>query len=226
MFEGGCFCYSFINGVFPVFRFLGRFTGNKARFKSQRGQPKVCVILAQQQAEFCPAGEHAVRFIGSLGNEVIYHDADVSLITAQHQRRFAQGFQGGVRSRHQTLRRGFFIAGCAVDLTCKIQVFHQFCFQCGMQLRRRTEVIFHRISRTDQLRVFQTGNGMNEIALSRVGQGSGNSVKVEFLRTAAFRFQEYLMVRFFRKAHDFIFYGGTIPGAYAFNDTAVKRAEF
>ena len=100
MFKRGSFCYSFFNGVFPVFSLPGHFTGNEARFKSQRGQPQVCIILTQQQAEFCPAGKHAVRFIGSFGNEVVYHDADVSLIPAQHQRRFAQGFQSGVRSRH------------------------------------------------------------------------------------------------------------------------------
>ena len=67
---------------------------------------------------------------------------------------------------------------------------------------------------------------MDEVALSGVGQRLGNSVKVEFLRTAAFRFQEYPMAVFLRKTHDFIFYGRTIPGAYAFNDTAVKGAEF
>ena len=40
-----------------------------------------------------------------------------------------------------------------------------------MQLRGRAEIIFHRIPRTNQLGVFQAGNGGDEIALRGVGQG-------------------------------------------------------
>ena len=66
MFKQSCFCYSFLNGVLPVFRFPERFAGEEARFKSQGGQAQVRVVLAQQQPEFRPAGEHAVRFVLSL----------------------------------------------------------------------------------------------------------------------------------------------------------------
>ena len=74
--------------------------------------------------------------------------------------------------------------------------------------------------------VFQAGNGVDEIALRGVGQGGGNAIEVEFLCTAAFRLQEDLVAGFFRKAHDFVFNGRTVPGAYTLNDAAIERAEF
>ena len=200
--------------------------GDEAVFKRQGSQPQVSVILPQQQPEFRAAGEHAVWFVRSLGNQVVNHDAYISLVPPENQRGFSKDFQGGVRSRDQALGGGFFITGSPVDLSGKIQVLYELGFQSGVKLGGWAEVVFHRIPRAYQLGIFQTGNSADKFALSGVGQGSGHAVEVEFFRAASLRFQKNLMARFFCKPHDFVFNGRAVARPYPFNDTAVQGTEF
>jgi hypothetical protein len=61
-----------------------------------RGEAEVGVVLAEEQAVFGAAGEHAVGFGAALGDEVVDHHAEVGLVAAEDEFRFSQHLEGGV----------------------------------------------------------------------------------------------------------------------------------
>src|SRR2546428_79673 len=70
----------------------------------------VGIVNAQVQAKFGARGEHAVRLIRPLADEVVNQDADVGLGAVQHQRRLALDLERRVDARHQALAGGFFVS--------------------------------------------------------------------------------------------------------------------
>ena len=62
-------------------------------------------------------GEHAIRLEASLGDQVVDEDADVRLVAPQLERRLASArAMRRVDPGDESLRRGLFVAGRAVDL--------------------------------------------------------------------------------------------------------------
>ena len=86
-------------------------------------EPELCAAVGEQQAVFGTAGEHAVRLVGALGDEIVDEDADVALVASDDQRRLLADLVHGVDTGKQALRRGFFVAGRAIDLAGEEEVF-------------------------------------------------------------------------------------------------------
>src|SRR5690606_2483862 len=87
----------------------------------QQAQLRAPVI--EQQPMLGPAREHAVRLARALGHEIVDQDTRVALMPGDHQRRLLADLMHGVDASHQALSGGFLVAGRAVDLAGKEQVF-------------------------------------------------------------------------------------------------------
>ena len=63
-------------------------------FKNQTfsSKPFVCIVWSQAQPKLCTAGEHAIRFIGSLSNEVIYQNTNITFSSVNCEGRLSQYF--------------------------------------------------------------------------------------------------------------------------------------
>ena len=68
------------------------------------------------QAELGARGEHAIRFIRALRDQVTDEDPDVAVGARNDQRLLICQVLGRVDPRDQSLGRRFLVAGCAVDL--------------------------------------------------------------------------------------------------------------
>ena len=119
-----------------------------------RRQPAVGVIDAKVQPELCPRSKHAVRLVGTLGNEVVHQDADVSLGAIEVKRRFTAYRKSGVDARHQTLRRRLLIAGRPIDLPGEKQPRKALHLERPVKLRRVDGVVFNGIAGPQHDRVF------------------------------------------------------------------------
>src|SRR5690606_12956129 len=89
---------------------------DQAQFAALLGQAQVGVVLAQDQPVFGTRGKHAVRLLGTQGNQVVNQYADIGLVAARAPGVSALGAQRGVGPGQQALGAGFFITGGAVDL--------------------------------------------------------------------------------------------------------------
>jgi len=82
-----------------IFFFLdecGMISGRqKTDVVAELGKAEVGVVLAENEAVFGARGEHAVRFNGAFGDEVVDQDADVGLVAAEDNRVFSLGAAGG-----------------------------------------------------------------------------------------------------------------------------------
>ena len=72
------------------------------------------------QAVFGPGGEHPVGLVGTFGDQVVDHDADITLGTRNDDGRTPENGPGGVNSCNQSLTGGFFVAGSTVDLSGEV----------------------------------------------------------------------------------------------------------
>src|SRR5215469_11912674 len=79
------------------------------------------VIDAQMQAKLGPRGEHPIRFVCSLADEVIDEDGGVGFGAIENQRRLALYFQCRIDAGHDPLACSFFIAAGAIDLSGEIK---------------------------------------------------------------------------------------------------------
>ncbi|CSC56202.1 Uncharacterised protein [Vibrio cholerae] len=64
--------------------------------------------------------------------------------------------QAGVQTRHQALRSGFFVTCSTVDLSCKEQTMDIFGFIRLLQITWIEEVVFNRVTRTNDMCVLKT----------------------------------------------------------------------
>src|SRR5687768_1912690 len=98
------------------------FAVDKPMSKGAGRQADIGIVVTKEQPMFGAAGEHAVRFRGSFGYEIIDKDSDVGVCATENHGQLAEKLEGRVRSGHQTLRGGFFVSGRSVDLPGKIEV--------------------------------------------------------------------------------------------------------
>ena len=116
-----------------------------ADIEAKRGQALISVIGAQGQPVFGTRGEHAVRLRRAAGNNIVDHHADIGLRTVESEG--GSRLQPSARhlSRHNALRRSFFITRRAIDLTRKIQAGNALGFQASRAIRadRRNHIRSH-----------------------------------------------------------------------------------
>gem|GEM_PF-4376961 len=116
------------------------------------GQAQIGVVFAQNQAVLCPAGEHAIGLMSALGDQVVNHDTEVSLIPT-----WPPGFEVARRARgvepgKQPLCPCFLVSGGAVDLTGKIQALQAVDMQVGTEPARVEEVVLDGVAGTRDVR--------------------------------------------------------------------------
>ena len=87
----------------------------------ERGEAAVGVVLAEEQAIFGTAGEHAVRFVDATGDEVVDQYTDVGLIARQDHWLAPGDGERGVGAGDEALGASFFVAGGAVNLAGQVE---------------------------------------------------------------------------------------------------------
>ena len=115
------------------------------------------IVLTENQAAFGTRSEHAVRFIGSLCDEIVYHYTDVGILTTQNKWFFAAYLKDGIYACHNPLSGGFFVSGRSIDLPSKEKTGDTFRFKRMLQFAGINTIILDRIGVFQELRMFQTG---------------------------------------------------------------------
>src|SRR6056297_560963 len=122
----------------------------------------------------------------------------------------------GIYTGNQTLSGSLFIAGCAINLPCKIKATYALSLQSRLQLSRLKKVILNGISRTEHFCIFKTLNLAQCFILNIFWQGSGKAVDVNFNRFPTFRLYKDLMTIPTCKTIDFILNRRTVSWANRF----------
>ena len=196
---------------------------NQAELPAHRGQSIVRVVFAQQQAVFGAARKHAIRLTDATSNQVVDQHAEVGFVTLRIPARQFPRLSRGIDAGQQALRRGFFIAGGAVDLPREEQPGDQFCLERRSQVARIEIVVLDRIARLRDRRIFKAGNGPYEFDLHFVRQAGRDAVRVHHVGGQAFGFDEHLVRALVREAHDLVFHGRAIARSHTLDVSAEHR---
>ena len=137
--------------------------------------------------------------------------------------------QGGIDACKQTLGGGLFVAGGAIDLAGKKQALDGAGFKVALQVTRVEIVVFNRITRAQDVRVLQTGDGAHQGVLDVKWQAGADAVGVDLVGVEALGFEKNLVAVFVGKAVDLVFNARAIAWAHAFDlagehGAAVKAA--
>ena len=84
-------------------------------------QAQVGIVFTQAQAIFSTAGEHPVRLLHPLRDQVINQHPEIRFIAARRPAVTSLCLQRGIDPGQHTLGCGFFVTGRAIDLTGKEQ---------------------------------------------------------------------------------------------------------
>ena len=213
------FFYLFALGAHEVISLLG----GKAQTVTFLGQTHIGIILTQQDAVLGARGKHAVRLIHATGHQVIDEDTDIGLVATQGERLTSRNPLVGIDTGNQPLPCRFLIARRAVDLSCKVQVLHQFGLQRVIELRRVKEIIFDGIAWTESMYVTQCGNVAQCFELHFPGQRRRETVEVHLVGLCPLGLDKQLVGRLVGKGDDLGLNAGAITWADAGDLTVIKR---
>src|SRR5206468_5688777 len=101
----------------------------------------------------------------ALRDQVVNEDADVAFVTTNLQAGRSTRARRGVDSGNQPLRGGLFVPGRSVDLTREKQPVNALRLQTTRELGRLNEVVFNRVSGTQEHGILEARQRMNEIRL-------------------------------------------------------------
>ena len=166
---------------------------------------------------------HSVRFVGTFGHEVVNQNAYVRFVSAENERFFAVKTQACVQSRHKPLRRRFFIAAASVELSCKIQVFHDLAFKRGIKRQRVDAVVFYGVSVLCKSAMRKSGERSVHFFLHVVRERTAHALNIHFVAVQSFGFDENLVPFLVAETHDFVLNGRTVSGTYTADASVVKR---
>jgi len=122
-----------------------------------------------------------------------------------------------------SLRRGLFVAGSAVDLAGEKQSADELGLQTRMQVARIEVVVFDGVTGTRDVRVLEPSDGAHELELHIERQAGGNAVGIDLVRGESFRLDEDLMRVLVGEAMHLVFHGRTVARTYAFDDASEHR---
>ena len=141
----------------------------------------------------------------------------------QGERRPTQRLQCRVRSRDQSLGGGFLIARCAVDLPGEIQPLDALGLQRRVKLRRRTVVVFHSVTRPEDLGIFKATNAPDKAVLHLERQACGNAVYVDLVGVTTLGLQKKLVRGLLCEFHDLVLDAGTVARPNALDYSREER---
>ena len=196
---------------------------DQPEFAARRREPEVGVVLAQREAVFRAAREHAVRLGRAARDEVVDHHADVGIAAGREPRFALLHLQARVDAGEQALRGGFFVAGGAVDLPCEIQSRDVLRLERGVQVARIEEVVLDRIAGPRDVRALEALDAAHERLLHVERQAGRNAVRVDLMRIEAFGLDEDLVRCLVGEAHDLVLDRGAIARADALDHAGEHR---
>ena len=121
-----------------------------------RSKSEIRIVLPEQNTVFGTRGKHAVGFVHAFGNEIVDQYSDVGFVALQYHGFFPFQRPVCVDSGYESLRRGLFVSGRSVDLTCEIQAGNEFRFERMVQLRRRKIVVFDGVTGAEYVQIFES----------------------------------------------------------------------
>ncbi len=123
-----------------------------------RSETAVGVVDAQVEAELGSRGEHAIRLVGALGDQVINEDRGVGLGAIEDERCVIAYFKSCVNARHQALAGGFFVAAGAVNLASQEEVGDLFGFEGAFEFGGVDGIVLDGVTRAQHIGVLQAGD--------------------------------------------------------------------
>src|SRR4029077_5550142 len=153
------YCAGLILNAIPL-RYI-----DQAEFPSFWRETDVGIILTKEQAVLRSTGKHPVRLLAPAGPQNIDKNANVCFGSGENEGRFCEDFETGIDPCHQPLGCSLFVTGSAIDLSRKIEPGNFVRLKGRTQLHRRSVVVFHGVTRANDFRFFEPGNGMDESVL-------------------------------------------------------------
>ena len=180
------------------------------------------IVLAQEQTILTTARQHAIRLVRALDHEIVNEHADVRFVAPQHQRLAPAQRQTRVDASDEPLRRRFFIARGAVDLSCAIKSAHALRLQAWTQLLGIDQIVLNGVRRAHDLARFQAWQRVDHLQLHIHRQAGRKSLHIELRRAQSFRLDEQLMAALVGKTHHLVFDRRAIAWTCAFNEARVE----
>ncbi len=138
-------------------------------------------------------------------------------MAAGRPRREVTGAAGGVESGEQTLCRGLFVAGGAVDLARTEEAGQALAFETEMEVARVEVVVLDGITGAQEDGVLQAAHTAHQFHLHGKRQAGGDAIGIDFVGIEAFRLQKDLVGALGGEAHDLIFDGRAVTRAHRLN---------
>src|SRR5581483_402883 len=188
-----------------------------------RCQAFIRVVDSEMESEFSPGGEHPVRLVGTLRDQIVDQNAYIALGPPDDHLRFAGQLASGIYSGHDSLAAGLLVARSAVDLTSQIKPSYRFDLQGVIQFARVYGIIFDRVAGTDHFRLLKPRNRSYHGFLHVDRHAGRHAVHVYFVRVQPFRFEKNQVPRLVRKLDDLILDRRAIARSGALDLTAIQR---
>ena len=168
------------------------------------GKPQISIILAQLQAIFRATGKHAIGLAHAAGDKIVDEHPEVGLVAARRPTVLRTSKTGRVDPGKEALCCCFLVAGRAVDLTGEKKPPDGLGLKRGSERTRIEIVVFDRVSRTQNVRMFTAPQRAHELELHVERQRGRDTVRIDLIGREAFRLEEDLVALAFRKAHDLV----------------------
>ena len=78
------------------------------------GKTEIGIVLPQNEAVFTAARHHAVRFVSTLGDEIVHERSDICFMAGKDKRIFPLYFKCGINPRHKALGSCLFVTARTV----------------------------------------------------------------------------------------------------------------
>ena len=199
------------------------FLRNQPDFISDRSQSNVGIILPQENPILGTRSEHTIRLIHPFGHQVVDQYPDVGFVACQYQRFLPHPAAMRIDTGHHPLRPGLFIAGRPVDLAGEIESVHQLGFERMVQLRRQEIVVLDRITRTENMQIFEPLDGVQCLPLNVPGQRRGEPVQIIFVGRTTLRLEKKLVLVLIGECVELVLDTRAITGTDPPDRTVEKR---
>src|SRR5260370_14797470 len=170
-----------------------------------------------------PRGEHTVRLIGALADQVINQDTGVAFCSPDNHRRQALEPACGVNTSDDALTGGLFVSRCPVDLASEIKIGDALHFQAVIELPRIDGVVCDRIAGADHFGVLQAWNRGDQGALDIDGHAGGHAIYIHFVGVETLWLEKNLVARFAGELDELVLDGRAVAGTHSADLSAVER---
>ena len=154
---------------------------------------------------FCARSEHSIRLTRRARDEVIEHDAGVSIVTRESHWFKSARASSGVHACDQTLRACLFVSTRAVDLSGQKQPWNTLGFSARINLMRPHHVVLNGVTVLLNFRMLKPAHAAHERQLHISGKRCRHAVEIDLIREERLWLEKHMMRVTIRKAHNFVF---------------------